>query len=171
MNSGYAARGVATAVALSAMSGSAFALEASGAAPGPWDVEPFKTGLVAISRSGDHRTALLIFCTLYGMRSVVYAFDGTGMASEEIPISQVRVQLTPMIDVMGLFVPSRSATFDNDGYVIRMQIPMPGDFEPAEAERMTIASGPGALPANRWSVTLNEAGLDDAVRIAFKNCV
>ena len=139
--------------------------------PGPWDVETFKTGLVAVSRSGDQRTALLIFCTLYGTRSLVYAFDGRGLQSEGIPISQVRVQATPMIDVMGLFVPSRSATFDNDGYVIRMQIRIPGDFEPAEAERMTIESGPGALPANRWSVAVNEAGLDDSVRIAFKNCV
>lgn len=37
---------------------------------GPWDVEQFRTGLVAVSRSDDKRTALLIFCTLLGTRNV-----------------------------------------------------------------------------------------------------
>jgi hypothetical protein len=172
MNSGYAARFFVSVVVACAISGLAAAEELSAPAePGPWDVETFKTGLVAVSRSGDHRTALLIFCTLYGTRSIVYAFDGRGMRSEDIPISQVRVQSTPMIDVMGLFVPSRSATFANEGYIIRMQIPLPAEFEPAEAEQMTIENGPRALPANRWSIAVNEAGLDDSVRIAFKNCV
>lgn len=150
----------------------AYALEPRAfTAPGAWDVEQFRTGLVAVSRSGDQRAALLIFCTLHGARNVVYAFDGRGMHSEDIPISEVSVRLTPTIDVMGLIVPSSAATFDNDGYVIRMQIRLPADFDPVQATKRTIESGPGALPENRWSVTVSEAGLDDSVRIAFKNCV
>jgi hypothetical protein len=149
----------------------ASASPAGEAVPGDWDVEQFRTGLVAISRASDHRTALLIFCTLYGTRNIVYAFDGRGMASEDIPISEVRARLTPTIDVMGLIVPSSEATFDNHGYIIRMQVRLPADFDPVHAAKRTIGSGPGALPQNRWSVTLGEAGLDDSVRIAFKNCV
>jgi hypothetical protein len=113
----------------------------------------------------------MIFCTLYGTRNIVYAFDGRGMRSEDIPISQVRVRLTPTIDVMGLIVPSSAATFDNDGYIIRMQVSLPADFDPVHAEKRTIESGPGALPQNRWLVSFGETGLDDSVRIAFKNCV
>jgi hypothetical protein len=140
-------------------------------APGIWDVEQYRTGLVAVSRARDHRTALMIFCTLYGTRNIVYAFDGRGMRSEDIPISEVRVRLTPTIDVMGLIVPSSAATFDNDGYIIRMKIRVPEAFDPVGAATRTIGSGPGALPQNRWSVAVGEAGLDESVRIAFKNCV
>jgi hypothetical protein len=169
MSSAFAAGVLATAIAIGF--GGLAAAEDASTQPGTWDVEQFRTGLVAISRASDHRTALMIFCTLYGTRNIVYAFDGRGMRSEDIPISQVRVRLTPTIDVMGLIVPSSAATFDNDGYIIRMQIQLPADFDPVHAEKRTIESGPGALPQNRWSVSFGEAGLDDSVRIAFKNCV
>jgi hypothetical protein len=169
MSSPFAAGILATAIA-TGFGGLAAAEDAS-TQPGTWDVEQFRTGLVAISRANDHRTALMIFCTLYGTRNIVYAFDGRGMRSEDIPISQVRVRLTPTIDVMGLIVPSSAATFDNDGYIIRMQIQVPEDFDPVHAAKRTIESGPGALPQNRWSVSFGETGLDDSVRIAFKNCV
>jgi hypothetical protein len=128
------------------------------APPGIWDVEQFRTGLAAISRATDHRTALLIFCTLYGTRSIVYAFDGRGLKTEDIPISEVRVRMTPTLDVMGLILPSSAASFDNDGYIIRLRISLPADFDPVHASERTIGSGPGALPQNRWSVAVGEAG-------------
>jgi hypothetical protein len=171
MSSAFAATILAAAIAIGFGDPAAAEETSAQAAPGTWDFEQFRTGLVAISRASDHRTALMIFCTLYGTRSVVYAFDGRGMRSEDIPISQVRVRLTPTIDVMGLIVPSSAATFDNDGYIIRMQVSLPADFDPVHAQKRTIESGPGALPQNRWSVRFSETGLDDSVRIAFKNCV
>jgi hypothetical protein len=172
MSSAHAAGVLAAAIAVCAAGGPTHAEEpAAPVEPSQWDVEPFKTGLVAVSRASDHRTALLIYCTLYGTRHVVYAFDGRGLRSEDIPISAVRVLATPTIDAMGLSVPSSAAVFDNDGYVIRVQIPLPADFEPPHSGRMTLGSGPEAAAENRWSVTIADAGLDDAVRIAFKNCV
>jgi hypothetical protein len=170
MSSRLAARVVTAAIAIGFGLASAQETERP-PLPGTWDVEQFRTGLVAISRFSDRRTALMIFCTLYGTRNIVYAFDGRGMPSKDIPISEVRARLTPTIDVMGLIVPSSAATFDNDGYIIRMNIRVPADFDPPNAASRTIASGPGALPQNRWSVAVGKDGLDDSVRIAFKNCV
>src|SRR6187200_3320331 len=118
MNKAHVTRLVAAALCLGAMIFPANGEQPT--VPGIWNVEQFRTGLVAISRSSDHRTALLIFCTPYGARNIVYAFDGRGVPSKDIPISEVRARLTPAIDVMGLIVPSSDATFDNDGYVIRM---------------------------------------------------
>ena len=137
----------------------------------PWDVEQYKTGSVALTRADDRRTAILIFCTLVGTKSVVYAYDGRGQNSEDIPISQVRVLKTPTIDVFGHSLPSSAATFDNDGYIVRMQLPLPADFEPPQSGEMTLASGPEAAAESRWSITIGKAGIEDAVRIAFKNCV
>lgn len=172
MSSSFAAAVIAAALGVGAQCAPAAAeVPASPAAPGTWDIEQYRTGLVAVSRASDRRTALMIFCTLYGTRNIVYAFDGRGMRSEDIPISEVRARLTATIDVMGLIVPSNAATFDNDGYIIRMNIRVPADFDPVHAATRTIGSGPGALPQNRWSVAVGETGLDDSVRIAFKNCV
>jgi hypothetical protein len=172
MSSAHAAGVLAAAIAVCAAASLAHAEDtAVPVVPGAWDVEPFKTGLVAVSRASDRRTALLIFCTLYGTRHVVYAFDGRGMPSEDIPISAVRVLATPTIDAMGLSIASSAAVFDNDGYIVRVQIPLPADFEPPRSGAMTVGSGPEATPRNRWSVAISDAGLDESVRIAFKNCV
>lgn len=137
----------------------------------PWDIEQYKTGYVAVTRAEDRRTAILIFCTQVGTKNVVYAYDGRGQNPDDIPLSQVRVLATPTIDVFGQSLPSSAATFDNDGYIVRMQLPLPADFEPPQSGEMTLASGPEAAPENRWSVTVGKAGIEDAVRIAFKNCV
>ena len=137
----------------------------------PWDIEQYKTGLVAVTRADDHRTAILIFCTLIGTKNIVYAYDGRGQPSEDIPISQVRVLATPTIDVLGQSLPSSAASFANDGYIIRMQLPLPADFEPPQSGEMTLSSGPEATPENRWSVRIGIEGLDDSLRIAFHNCV
>ena len=137
----------------------------------PWDIEQYKTGYVAVTRASDHRSAILIFCTLVGTKSIVYAYDGRGQRSEDIPISNVRVLATPTVDLLGHALPSTAATFDNDGYIIRMQLPLPADFEPPQSGEMTLSSGPEATPENRWSVTVGTEGLDDSVRIAFQNCV
>ncbi len=139
--------------------------------PGPWDVEPFKSGLVAVSRASDHRTAILIFCTLIGTKNVVYAYDGRGLDSEQIPISAVRVLATPTIEIFGQSLPSSAATFANDGSIFRMQVPLPRDYELPQSDRMTIGSGPDAAPEYRWSVAVGNVGLEDSLRIAFKNCV
>jgi len=138
---------------------------------GPWDVEQFKTGLVAVSRASDHRTAILIFCTLIGTRNAVYAYDGRGQNPEDIPISQVRVLATPTIEVFGRSLPSSAATFANEGYIVRMQVPLPADFEPPYSEPMSIGSVPEVAPEYRWSVTVGIAGIEDAVRLAFQNCI
>ena len=137
----------------------------------PWDVEQYRTGLVALTRADDHRTAILIFCTLIGTKNVVYAYDGRGQDSEDIPISEVRVRATHTIEVFGESMPSSAATFDNDGYIIRMQLPLPADFEPPQSGEMTLSSGADAAPDHRWSVTVGTTGLEDAIRIAFQNCV
>jgi hypothetical protein len=139
--------------------------------PGSWDIEQYKTGFVAVTRAGDHRTAILIFCTLIGTKNIVYAYDGRGQNSEDIPISQVRVLATPTIDVLGQSLPSSAASFANDGYIIRMQLPLPADFEPPQSGEMSLSSGPEATPENRWSVRIGIEGLDDSLRIAFQNCV
>ena len=137
----------------------------------PWDVEQYRTGLVALTRADDHRTAILIFCTLIGTKNVVYAYDGRGQASEDIPISEARVRAISTIDVFGASMPSSAATFGNDGYIIRMQVPLPADFEPPQSGEMTLSSGADTAPDHRWSVTIGAAGLADAIRIAFQNCV
>ena len=137
----------------------------------PWDIEQYKTGYVAVTRADDHRTGILIFCTLVGTKHIVYAYDGRSQRSEDIPISNVRVLATPTIDVLGNSIPSSAATFANDGYIIRMQLPLPADFEPPQSGEMTFSSGPEALPENRWSVRVGIEGLDDSLRIAFQNCV
>jgi hypothetical protein len=137
----------------------------------PWDIEQYKTGYVAVTRADDHRTGILIFCTLIGTKHIVYAYDGRGLDSEDIPISNVRVLSTPTIDLLGRSMPSSGATFANDGYIIRMQLPLPADFEPPQSGEMTLSSGPEALPENRWSVGVGVKGLDDSLRIAFQNCV
>jgi hypothetical protein len=136
-----------------------------------WDVEQYRTGLVALSRADDHRSAILIFCTLIGTRNVVYAYDGRGQRSEDIPISQVRVLATPTVEVFGVSMPSSVASFANDGNIIRMRLPLPQNFVPPYSERMSIESGPDAAPENHWSVEVGDAGLEDALRVAFKNCV
>jgi len=137
----------------------------------PWDVEQYRTGLVALTRADDHRTAILIFCTLIGTKNVVYAYDGRGQDSDDIPISEVRVRATQAIEVFGESMPSSAATFDNDGYIIRMRVALPADFEPPQSGEMTLSGGADATPDHRWSVTVGTAGLEDAVRIAFQNCV
>ena len=137
----------------------------------PWDVEQYRTGLVALTRADDHRTVILIFCTLIGTKNVVYAYDGRGQASEAIPISEVRVRAISTIEVFGTSMPSSAATFGNDGYIVRMQVPLPADFEPPQSGEMTLSSGADTAPDHRWSVTVGTAGLEDAVRIAFQNCV
>ena len=137
----------------------------------PWDIEQYRTGLVALTRADDHRTAILIFCTLIGTKDIVYAYDGRGQDSADIPISEVRVRATPTIEVFGESMPASAATFDNDGYIIRMRAPLPPDFDPTQSGEMTLSSGPEATSENRWSVTVGTAGLADALRIAFQNCV
>ena len=137
----------------------------------PWDIEQYRTGYVAVTRSDDHRSALLIFCTLVGTKAIVYAYDGRGQRSEDIPISQVRVLATPTIDLFGKPISSSTATFDNDGYIVRLQLPLSTDFEPPQSGEMTLSSGPEAKPENRWSVAVGTEGLDDSLRIAFQNCV
>jgi hypothetical protein len=72
----------------------------------------------------------------------------------------VRVLASPTIDVLGLSMLSSAATFDSDGYIIRMQPPLPADFEPPQSGEMTLSSGPEATPENRWSVTVDTEGLD-----------
>jgi hypothetical protein len=137
----------------------------------PWDIEQYRTGYVAVTRADDHRSALLIFCTQIGTTNIVYAYDGRGQRSEDIPISQVRVLMTPTIDLFGKSISSSAATFDNDGNIVRLQLPLPADFEPPQSGEMTLSSGPEAKPENRWSVAVGTEGLDDSLRIAFQNCV
>ena len=137
----------------------------------PWDVEQYRTGLVALTRADDRRTAILIFCTQIGTRSVVYAYDGRGQASEDIPISEVRIRMTPDIDLFGRSMPSSAATFDNDGYIIRMLLPLPEDFEAPQSGTISIGSGPHTPQDKHWSVTIDTEGLKDSVQVAFNNCV
>jgi hypothetical protein len=158
---------------LALVAGSAANAQAPSAVPGfpPWDIEQYRTGYVAVTRANDHRSALLIFCTLVGTKDFVYAYDGRGQRPEDIPISTVRVLLTPTIDLFGQSMPSTAATFDNDGYIIRLRLALPDDFEPPHSGEMTLSSGPEATTENRWSVTAGTDGLDDSLRIAFQNCV
>ena len=107
---------------------------------------------VALTRADDRRTAILIFCTQIGTRSVVYAYDGRGQASEDIPISEVRIRMTPDIDLFGRSMPSSAATFDNDGYIIRMLLPLPEDFEAPQSGTISIGSGPHTPQDKHWSV-------------------
>jgi hypothetical protein len=137
----------------------------------PWDVEQYRTGLVALTRAGDHRTAILIFCTQLGTRNVVYAYDGRGQDSKDIPISEVRVRASSVIDVFGELMPSSGARFDNYGYIIRMQLPIPSDFEAPQSGSITLRSGPDTKPEYRWAVVINTSGLKGAMRVAFENCV
>jgi hypothetical protein len=137
----------------------------------PWDVEQYRTGLVALTRADDRRTAILIFCTQLGTRNVVYAYDGRGQDSREIPISEVRVRAISTIDVFGKLVPSSAAHFDNDGYIIRMQLPLHADFEAPQSGSISLRSGPETDVEYQWSVAVDTSGLKDAMRIAFQNCV
>jgi len=137
----------------------------------PWDVEQYRTGLVALTRAEDSRTAILIFCTQLGTRNVVFAYDGRGQDARDIPISEVRVRAISTIDVFGKLMPSSAARFDNDGYIIRMQLPLPADFEAPQSGSITIRSGPDTELDYEWSVTIDASGLEDAMRIAFQNCV
>lgn len=137
----------------------------------PWGVEQYRTGLVALTRTGDRRTAILIFCTQLGTRNVVYAYDGRGQDSKDIPISEVRVRAISAIEVFGRLMPSRAARFDNDGYIIRMQLPLPADFQAPQSGSITLRSGPDTKPENRWAVVIDTSGLKDAMRVAFDNCV
>ena len=163
---------VAAAFLILAVCGSAHAEEPPGPLTfSPWDIEQYKTGYVAVTRASDHRTAILIFCTLVGTKNIVYAYDGRGQASEDIPISQVRVLASPTIEVLGRSLPSSAASFANDGYIIRMQLPLPADFEPPQSGEMSLGSGTEATPENRWSVRIRVEGLDDSLKIAFHNCV
>lgn len=149
----------------------AVAGEASTLSFAPWDVEQYRTGLVALTRAEDHRTAILIFCTMSGSRSVVYAYDGRGQASEDIPISEVRIRMTPDIELFGQPVPSSSAKFDNDGYIIRMLLPLPQNFEAPQSGQISIGSGPATPTDKQWSVVVGTEGLKDSLRVAFDNCV
>jgi hypothetical protein len=115
----------------------------------PWDVVQYRTGLVALTHAGDRRTAMLIFCTQLGTRNVVYAYDGRGQDSKDIPISEVRVRAIPAIDVFGELMPSSAASFDNDGYIIRMQLALPADFEAPQSGSITLRSGPDTKPEYR----------------------
>jgi hypothetical protein len=163
---------VAAAFLILAICGSAHAEEPLGPLTfSPWDIEQHKTGYVAVTRADDHRSAILIFCTLIGTRNIVYAYDGRGQPSEDIPISQVRVLATPTIEVLGQALPSSTASFANDGFIVRMQLPLPADFEPPQSGEMSLSSGPEATPENRWSVRIGIEGLDDSLKIAFQNCV
>lgn len=136
-----------------------------------WDVERYRTGLVALTRADDGRTAIMIFCTRNGSRSVVYAYDGRGQASKDIPISEVMIRMTPDIQLFGQAMPSSLARFDNDGYIIRMLLPLPDSFEAPQSGPISVGSGPDTPADRRWSVAVGTEGLKESVTAAFDNCV
>ena len=138
----------------------------------PWDIEQYKTGYVAVTRADDHRTGILIFCTLIGTKHIVYAYDGRGQTLGRHPdLERAGACDADHRRPRRIQCRRAAARFANDGYIIRMQLPLPADFEPPQSGEMTLSSGPEALPENRWSVGVGIKGLDDSLRIAFQNCV
>lgn len=135
----------------------------------PWEIETWKEGVIAFSRSNNEKTTATFFCTKENNNKLMISVKESRFQGPFEPVKDYSVSY---LYALGLRIPSSQAKMSENGGVYRLIIDL-GQFDINTLDKNKFAVSSDAPNATRpyfsFGLTSNKA-LEN-IKIAMKNCI
>lgn len=126
-----------------------------------WHVEPYRRGLVAYARSQDEHSQLTLFCEKRSRKLLYTTSEAVGIAQD-----------SGAITFLGADIERKDVAITQSSAGTSMLFPLPKDFTPSINQSSNVLSNVNSTPHVGWfQIGFEANGLQEAARLAFKNCI